>query len=236
MRGVSQHLAGKWIIEIGELESFKGATLGIVRSFLTRRYEEYLRRFAHTESVEPRQCIFGGTTNEQVYLHDEAGNRRDWPVKTGVIDIDALRANRDQLWAEAVVRYRNREPHWPDRALEKQLFKPEQDARFDHDSWTEFVLPYLKELIEVAEAEQKDWDDCKKRGVPPAQSDRPRAETSLGEVYRKTLGDPTHPYHPGLPAVGFDRKAQLKVRAILTRAGWHVTRKSHGSWRWEYPG
>jgi hypothetical protein len=39
------------------------------------------------------------TTNNSEYLKE--ADRRFWPIKTTMIDSDALRRDRDQLWAEA---------------------------------------------------------------------------------------------------------------------------------------
>jgi len=101
-----EQILGNWIVELDELEAVTRARdVVAVKAFVSRSIDKFRLPYGHRSHAHPRQCIFGGTTNRETWMRDETGGRRWWPVRSGLIDIDALRQDRDQLWAEARDRY-----------------------------------------------------------------------------------------------------------------------------------
>jgi hypothetical protein len=93
--------------------------------------------------------VFIGSTNSDAYLTDETGGRRFWPVAVGHVDIDALRQDVGQLWAEAVAAYQAGEQWWLDKELEAAA-REEQEGRRIEDPWEPPVCTYLAGLVETS--------------------------------------------------------------------------------------
>lgn len=153
----SMILRGKWIVELAELDSFSRAESSAAKLFFSQSEDRYRAPWGKRPIDVARQQVFAGTVNHSQYLRDETGNRRYWPVACSArIDVDELRAARDQLWAEAVVEYRAGLPWWVTNesvgiledgveVTESELFRREQELRMVDDAWGDIVARWIRE-------------------------------------------------------------------------------------------
>ena len=139
-----------WCIELPELSAMVGRRkeVEVIKAFITRRVDNYRPPYGRRNVKRPRRCVLVGTTNAtDDWMRDETGGRRYWPIRCGAIDLDLLKDNRDQIWAEAVALYRLG-PHeggawwFTDETTQKEA-REEQDARTATDPWETSVLEFV---------------------------------------------------------------------------------------------
>lgn len=134
-------IRGKWLVEMAEMDAFGRAGITATKRTLSTNTDRYRQPYDTHAKDNPRKCIFGGTTNRDDWLSDETGARRFWPIPCQKIDIEIVRSNRDQLFAEARELFGLGEKWWE---MPEEETKKEQGMRFDHDVWTGAVLNYAK--------------------------------------------------------------------------------------------
>lgn len=140
-----QSLRNVWIFCLDELDSLKRSELTRTKSFISSQVDRYRPSFGRRALNFPRQCVFAGTTNEEEYLADPTGNRRFWPVMVRrKIDVERIREDRDQLWAEAVVCYRAKHPWYVDTPEFQKLCEEAQAKRTQTDPWVEKIAEWVK--------------------------------------------------------------------------------------------
>ena len=144
-----QILPGKWVIEIGEMDSFSKAERERIKLAISTPVDRYRASYGRRAVDHPRQCVFAGTTNRDDYGHDETGLRRFWPIQCTDILIDDITALRDQLFAEAFVCFQRGATWWevPDIARDVQR------GRQAEDIWTASILAWCTGKDTVTSAE-----------------------------------------------------------------------------------
>lgn len=154
-----EQLRRAWVVELGELSSIKRSDVEQVKAHLSKQVDIYRAAYARRVLEHPRQCVFCGTTNEALFLKGDTGNRRFWVIPV-VAELrkykdwsEAIRRDRDQLWAEAVHYYKLGEPLYLSEELEAQAKQRQQDFNDDNDDPIVAMLDkYLNTLLPV------NWD------------------------------------------------------------------------------
>jgi predicted P-loop ATPase len=146
-------MVGVLIAEIAEMDALTRASTASTKAFISRRHDRFRPPWGKHIVSLPRQVVFAATINPPVggYLKDPTGARRLWPVTChGMIDRDGLDRARNQLWAEAVHRFKGGASWWLETPELEALAAAEQAARFVVDLWERPVREWLDGRADVA--------------------------------------------------------------------------------------
>ena len=131
-----------WIYEVAELDSIRRAHNSATKAFLSAQDDTFRLPYARMTTTLKRHTVFCGTTNKGEFITDMTGSRRYWPVQVGKIDTEWTVNNRAQVWAEAVVAFKNGEKWYLENEAEQALEKQSSDFR-QYDPWHEVIEKWL---------------------------------------------------------------------------------------------
>lgn len=141
-----QDIQGYWLIELSELSSLLRASVEAVKGCISRRDDVYRASYGRRSEPHLRQCVFAGTTNSNDWQIDDTGGTRFLPIATGAVNMDWLIAQRDQLFAEALHRYRAGQS-WHE--VPADIAQLEQERRHIGDAWYDDIERYTALLSRV---------------------------------------------------------------------------------------
>jgi putative DNA primase/helicase len=139
---------GVWCADFGELDQFNKTETTRIKQILTMREDNYRTHYGRTHAKHPRQLVFVGGTNSHEWLNDATGGRRFLPVKVEKIDVEAVAANRDQLWAQAMALAQNPGQWWEIEGAEEA-----QAESYAGDTWEEVIAEAVFHKAQVTVAD-----------------------------------------------------------------------------------
>lgn len=144
-------IQGSWLLELGELNGLSKAEMNVVKQFLSKLSDIFREPYGRRTSEFPRRCVFFGTTNESEFLRDKTGNRRFWPVDCGKNPptknvFKQLDDEAPQIWAEALLAWKNGEKLFLDGEAEKQSLRA-QEEHSEHNAKEGIIREFLERKI-----------------------------------------------------------------------------------------
>lgn len=146
-------LQRSWIMTSDEGHSLRKSDFDAQKAFITRTADVFRMPYDREAGVHRRHCVIWGTTNDEVFLRRQEGNRRFLIVHCErEADPDKLGDDYvDQVWAEAVHLYQQGEPLYLDSA-EDVLAKAAREQFTEEDALAGVVASYLDTLV------PSEWD------------------------------------------------------------------------------
>lgn len=182
-----------WIITSDEGHSLRKADFDAQKEFLTRTSDVFRMPYDREAGAHKRHCVIWGSTNDDVFLRRQEGNRRFLIVKCeDKVDFDALTDEYiDQVWAEAVVLYRAGEQLWLTDE-EGELAAVHREAFTEEDALTGIIQEYLNTLVpdawdHMSPADRQMWLMNSGDGMTPLGSNRIDQVCSV-QIWTEALG------------------------------------------------
>lgn len=191
---LARKMRGRLVGEIGELRGLHTKELESIKAFITRTHENWIPKYREFATQFPRRLVFVGTTNQDEFLSDDTGNRRFLPVRVSNVNVEGIRQNREQLWAEAKKLFSDSGIQF---SVAEQLATREHEQYMIKDAWQETVSRWLNEPDIITDEKPIDKDYV----------------TSI-EVLKGAIG---------LDAKSIGRREELRISKTLQELGYKKT-------------
>jgi predicted P-loop ATPase len=200
-------LCGCWIAELGEFITHRSELER--KSFLTQPVDTFRPPYEVAAKKVKRSCVFAATSNDNSPLTDSSGGRRYWSVSCGVTrpkaDIEKLKRDRDQLWAEAFQRYQSGEPWHADTPEFAAALTAEQETRYWSGPFDDVILPWLKN------PKARPFDGMRDR--LELRHDSEPGRVTINDCLLHAVGKAQHE---------INQRDRLIARDCLVHAGWEL--------------
>lgn len=143
---IARKCRGTLVGELAEMRGLRAADIERVKAFITRTHERWVPKYREFATNYPRRFVIVGTTNDEEFLPPDTEHRRWLPMHTRGVDVPAITADREQLWAEGYVRFVVEGIHW--RGMES-LASDARNAASGEDPWQEQIYNWLGEMEET---------------------------------------------------------------------------------------
>lgn len=190
-----------WIITADEGHPLKKADNDSLKEFITRTHDVFRIPYEKESRQHPRHCVIWSTTNDEIFLRRQEGNRRFLIVHCeDKVDFDReyLDDEVDQIWAEAVHLYHSGEALFLS-GLEA-LEAAEQRERFvEEDDLAGVIEAYLETPVKegwesMSVDKRREWLFSREQDMVPAGTERIDKVCTLQiwvEALRRDIGQKT---------------------------------------------
>ena len=212
-------IQGVWIIEVGEMTGYNRSETSAVKQFLSKTADRYRQAYGRYAGEYPRRCVFFGTCNPREFLKDLTGNRRFWPI-----DVEAGKPKKsifkdlpgevDQLWAEAVGRYRLGEKLYLDDPEVAKMALDVQEQHKESNAKEGVIQDFLEKPVPV-NYDQMGLSERRMywSGATHGTETEPRRKVCALEVWCECFGGDTK---------NLKRVDAMEINQIIENtSGWH---------------
>ena len=160
-------IMGNSIIELGEYGRVKGSNVDKLKAIITQSVDEVRKPYSKSIEKRPRIASFVATVNDDTFLKDDTGERRNWVIEVEALNrIDSIEDETiyTMLWGEAMYlafdeeypiylrkaeqkQLEQRNSHYKVLSIEEQTLIDVLDWDRPVDTWSEYTATQVIELL-----------------------------------------------------------------------------------------